>query len=147
MTTSGTERRDPRIERVIRAAEQHGTNSEPDHEVGDLQDLLRSAWSLMSPDQRDQLMAAAETLNVLQHGDDFVEVAELRACLLREDGLHRVLIEVTRDGEETEPRITSFKVFDAVQSEVDWRAVGFDPSELKLLAGRLDEDAAPGLLL
>jgi hypothetical protein len=43
---------DPLIEAYIAAAEQHGKDSEPDHEVGDLQDMLRVAWSLMTPAQR-----------------------------------------------------------------------------------------------
>lgn len=34
------------------AAKQHGEDSEPDHEVGDLQAFLTVAWSLMSPSQR-----------------------------------------------------------------------------------------------
>lgn len=140
MTNPNTEALDPRIERVLLAAEQHGANSEPDHEVGDLQDVLRSAWSLMSREQRDGLMAAAETLDVLQHGEDFVEVARLRGCLLRDDGVHRVLIEVTRDGGNSEPRVTSLKVFDEALEEFDWRETAVDPSELKLLAGRLDDE-------
>ncbi len=37
---------------LIECAATHGENSEPDHEVGDLQDLLVSCWSVMSPEQR-----------------------------------------------------------------------------------------------
>lgn len=40
------------IEFYIKAAEQHGEDSEPDHEVGDLQDFLREAWKIMTPEQR-----------------------------------------------------------------------------------------------
>jgi len=40
------------VEFYIDAAQKHGEDSEPDHEVGDLQDFLRRAWALMSPDQR-----------------------------------------------------------------------------------------------
>lgn len=36
----------------IDAAELHGQDSEPDHEVGDLQDFLRAAFSLMTKEQR-----------------------------------------------------------------------------------------------
>jgi hypothetical protein len=42
----------PDIENLITAAELHGQESEPDHEVGDLQDVLRTCWRLMSGDQR-----------------------------------------------------------------------------------------------
>lgn len=140
MTTTNLEPKDPRVERILKAAEQHGQNSEPDHEVGDLQDVLRAAWSLMSTEQRNQLMAAAETVNVLQAGDDFIEVAELRGCLMGDEGLRRVLIEVTRDGGDAMPRITSLKVFDAGKDEIDWRAGGLDIAELDQLAMRLDEE-------
>lgn len=34
------------------AAQQHGEDSEPDHEVGDLQDMLRAMWSILTPAQR-----------------------------------------------------------------------------------------------
>ncbi|UGY15222.1 hypothetical protein HAP48_0042975 [Bradyrhizobium septentrionale] len=40
------------IEDIIEAAAKHGRESEPDHEVGDLQDLLRVAWKIMEPRQR-----------------------------------------------------------------------------------------------
>lgn len=140
MTNPSTEPRDPRVERILNAAEQHGQNSEPDHEVGDLQDVLRAAWSLMSTEQRNQLMAAAETVNVLQAGDDFIEVAELRGCLMGDDGLRRVLIEVTRDGGGAVPRITALKVFDAEKDEIDWQAGGLDTAQLDALALRLDNE-------
>lgn len=34
------------------AAQQHGQDSDPDHEVGDLQDMLRAMWALLTPAQR-----------------------------------------------------------------------------------------------
>lgn len=40
------------IDDIIEAAANHGRDSEPDHEVGDLQDLLRVAWKIMTPQQR-----------------------------------------------------------------------------------------------
>ena len=46
------------VEEIIAAAERHGEQSEPDHEVGDLQDALRAAWALLSPDQRRKVHAA-----------------------------------------------------------------------------------------
>jgi hypothetical protein len=36
----------------IEVAETHGDDSEADHEVGDLQDFFRVAWSLLSHEQR-----------------------------------------------------------------------------------------------
>jgi hypothetical protein len=47
------------VERLIDSAAQHGRDSEPDHEVGDLQDFLRLAWSLMTDEQCSRLMAQA----------------------------------------------------------------------------------------
>jgi len=41
--------------RIIHSAEQHGINSEPEHEVGDLQDALEIAWELLTPDQRKEV--------------------------------------------------------------------------------------------
>ena len=40
------------VETYIGAAEQHGMDDDPDHEVGDLQDYLREVWSLLTPEQR-----------------------------------------------------------------------------------------------
>ena len=37
---------------LIQAATLRGENSEPDHEVGDLQDLFLACWHMMSPEQR-----------------------------------------------------------------------------------------------
>lgn len=44
------------VEALIKAAETHGECSEPDHEVGDLQDYLRAAFSLLNPEQVRQLL-------------------------------------------------------------------------------------------
>jgi hypothetical protein len=40
------------VEFYIGAAEKHGEDSEPDHEVGDLQEFLRAMWGFLSPEQR-----------------------------------------------------------------------------------------------
>lgn len=47
------------IENLIQSAKQHGLDSEPDHEVGDLQQFLRLAWSLMTPAQCEAFMVDA----------------------------------------------------------------------------------------
>lgn len=44
--------KEPDIEFYIETAQRHGTDSEPDHEVGDLQDFLRAMWEILSPEQR-----------------------------------------------------------------------------------------------
>jgi len=47
-----------RIEQIIAAARAHGEDSEPDHEVGDLQEVLRACWSTMT--QKARLSVAAK---------------------------------------------------------------------------------------
>lgn len=53
-------------ERVITAAKQHGDDSEPEHEVGDLQDVVRAMWHLMAPHQRVAMMRMPEVQQVFQ---------------------------------------------------------------------------------
>lgn len=38
---------------AFEAAARHGKNSDPDHEVGDLQDMLRVAYSIMGTASQD----------------------------------------------------------------------------------------------
>lgn len=40
------------LEPLIEGAKRHGEDSEPDHEVGDLQDFLRAMWELLTAEQR-----------------------------------------------------------------------------------------------
>jgi hypothetical protein len=40
---------------IIKAAKEHGEDSEPDHEVGDLQDCLGEALKRMAPAQLEAL--------------------------------------------------------------------------------------------
>lgn len=54
------------VEYFISAAEQHGLNSEPDHEVGDLQDFMRSIWEIMSDDQKRAFMLKASVISTLE---------------------------------------------------------------------------------
>ena len=44
------------VEAIIDAATRHGQESDPDHEVGDLQDALRLAWDLLIPAARKTLL-------------------------------------------------------------------------------------------
>lgn len=48
------------VERIVEAATLHGEESEPDHEVGDLQTALREAWKRMTPAQRSDTITALE---------------------------------------------------------------------------------------
>jgi hypothetical protein len=58
------------VESYISAAAAHGRESEPDHEVGDLQQLLRAAWGIMSPEQRAAWRDDAFVREVLEWGGD-----------------------------------------------------------------------------
>lgn len=40
------------LERILAAAEKHGMAGDPDMEVGDLQQLARDLWKILTPDQR-----------------------------------------------------------------------------------------------
>lgn len=54
------------IEDIIDAAAKHGRESAPDHEVGDLQDLLRAAWKIMEPQQRIRFWNHETTIAILK---------------------------------------------------------------------------------
>ena len=41
----------PLLNMVWEAAQQHGLDSDPDHEVGDLQDALRECFNLLTKEQ------------------------------------------------------------------------------------------------
>lgn len=45
------------LQQYLDAAKEHGNVSEPDHEVGDLQDALRVAWGLMTAPQKALFLA------------------------------------------------------------------------------------------
>ena len=40
------------LEKLLAGAKAHGSFSEPDHEVGDLQEVLRTCWEYLSPTQK-----------------------------------------------------------------------------------------------
>lgn len=56
------------LEKLLKAADQHGEDDDPDHTVGDLQDLLRKAWSIMSVGERQIFLASDEVEQVLEAG-------------------------------------------------------------------------------
>jgi len=51
-------------EAIISAAERHGRESEPEHEVADLRAALRACWSAMAPSERERVAAdLADAIN------------------------------------------------------------------------------------
>lgn len=67
--TAGCESHDGKdaLQLVFMAAEQHGKDSEPDHEVGDLQDALLTLWALQTPSQKAQFLADQTIRELLTH--------------------------------------------------------------------------------
>jgi hypothetical protein len=47
------------LQDLLDAAQRHGEESDPDHEVGDLQDILRDLWPKLSLRARREVCAAA----------------------------------------------------------------------------------------
>lgn len=65
------------IEKLILAAQHHGEDGDsPDHEVGDLQDLLRACWTKMTPKARAEVFREFidELDDWLREDADFVVV-------------------------------------------------------------------------
>lgn len=57
------------LERLLQAADNHAEDAgEPDHAVGDLQDLLRAAWALMTAEQRHALVTSNAAEAVIEAG-------------------------------------------------------------------------------
>lgn len=54
------------LECLMEVAKSHGEDSEPDHEVGDLQDLLRPMWESMTPAQQRSYLASDAVATMLE---------------------------------------------------------------------------------
>lgn len=57
------------VETYISAAEKHGSFEDPDHEVGDLQQLLRAAFSMLTAEQRTAFFLNHDVRAVLESAD------------------------------------------------------------------------------
>ena len=55
------------IHEVFRGASEHGMQSDPDHEVGDLQDALITAFEVMGPDQKEAFFASDAVSEILRY--------------------------------------------------------------------------------
>jgi hypothetical protein len=70
----------------LSAAKQHGEDSEPGHEAGDIQQFFRSAYALLTPSQRDKFAAQQDVIVTLRaarieikssdDGEDYIDAAE-----------------------------------------------------------------------
>ena len=61
------------INRLLKGAEAHGRDSEPDHEVGDLQDILRTCFGYMTGQQIMDVYRA--NVEIAEYADTEEEVA------------------------------------------------------------------------
>lgn len=50
------------LEELLEAAKQHGLQSEPDHEVGDLRDILHYAWAQMDGEGQLAVLTAFQDM-------------------------------------------------------------------------------------
>lgn len=67
MSTGGV-RNDPAtfVQRVLDAAQAHGEQSDHDHEVGDLQEVVRILWKLVPATKKYSAMADPNIRNLLE---------------------------------------------------------------------------------
>jgi hypothetical protein len=60
------------LEHILEAAKQHGEQSEPEHEVGDLQGVLTACWKKLSADDKYDVytLDCADLLDWLPEDED-----------------------------------------------------------------------------
>lgn len=82
------------LEILFKAADDHGEDTgEPDHSIGDLQGLLREAWSLLTADQKAQLLESESVQDLLDLTEQYapedlvgmIHAAELKKALSNPD--------------------------------------------------------------
>jgi hypothetical protein len=73
------------VEFYIGAAQKHGEDSEPGHEVGDLQAFLRAAWKLLTPEQRVAFSKCAEVGATIYGATGYDSVSSYEESLLERD--------------------------------------------------------------
>jgi hypothetical protein len=56
----------PFLKRLLDAMEQHGIQSEPDMEVGDLQTLVRDLWALLTTRQKREIQARETYRDIIE---------------------------------------------------------------------------------
>ena len=60
-----TEPTEPLVERLLQAAYDHGTEEGCDTEASDLQEMLRAAWALLTPDQQEAFFERPEIVALM----------------------------------------------------------------------------------
>lgn len=54
------------LERVLEAAQAHGEEDDPEHEIGDLQGVIHAMWSVLTDDQKETVLAHDDVRDVLE---------------------------------------------------------------------------------
>ena len=57
---------DENLERVLEAAQAHGADDDPEHEVGDLQGIIHAMWSVLTDDQKERVLAHNDVRDILE---------------------------------------------------------------------------------
>jgi hypothetical protein len=61
------DRDDPLIEQLLQAAYDHGTEEGSEVEAGDLQEMLRAAWDLLTPQQQQAFFQRPEITDRMEN--------------------------------------------------------------------------------
>ena len=78
-----TQVQDPMLlESLIQAADEHGQDDEPLHQVGDLEDVARAMWRMLTPSQKVGLLGSREVESIFEIARD----SEFSATLDEVDG-------------------------------------------------------------
>ncbi len=62
MSTQPTPTLDEYLDRILEAAQAHGEDDDPEHEVGDLQGIIHTMWGVLSDEQKAVVVASTADL-------------------------------------------------------------------------------------
>lgn len=57
---------DEKLDRVLEAAQAHGEDDDPEHEVGDLQSVIHAMWAVLTDDQKERVFADNDVRDILE---------------------------------------------------------------------------------
>ncbi len=102
------------VQTLIAASLQHGQDSDPDHEAGDLQDYLRAGWPLVSADQRRAMLNHPRLKSALESaiGSDLSVTEEF----LNDKAVERILDIFEAHGQDEGPEAEITDLQDALKT-------------------------------